>query len=81
MYAVIQICRWWRESSVKELNFFRHRHVEYYIAYACGLYEFEFSLTRIGYAKFGVMCTIIDDMFDTCVTIDDLAYFKTTLIK
>nr|UTN00749.1 acora-4(14),8-diene synthase [Chamaecyparis formosensis] len=75
------VSKWWSESSVKELNFFRHRHVEYYIAYACGLYEFEFSLTRIGYAKFGVMCTVIDDMFDTYGTIDDLVYFKTALIN
>ncbi|GLJ34131.1 hypothetical protein SUGI_0686020 [Cryptomeria japonica] len=75
------ISKWWTESSVKEFNFFRHRHVEYYLGYACGLYEFEFSLTRVGYAKLGVMVTLIDDIFDTYGTIDELVHFKTALIK
>nr|QIB02636.1 terpene synthase [Taiwania cryptomerioides] len=75
------VSKWWNETSVKQLNFFRHRHVEYYFAYACGLYEHEFSLTRVGYAKLGVMITVIDDIFDTYGTIDELIHFKIALIN
>ncbi|XP_057848440.2 sesquiterpene synthase Cad-like [Cryptomeria japonica] len=75
------ISKWWTEASVNKLNFFRHRHVEYYLAYACGLYEHEFSLTRVGYAKLGTIITVIDDIFDTYGTYDELIHFKEAVIN
>ncbi|GLJ38913.1 hypothetical protein SUGI_0793260, partial [Cryptomeria japonica] len=75
------ISKWWTEASVNKLNFFRHRHVEYYLAYPCGLYEHEFSLTRVGYAKLGTIITVIDDIFDTYGTYDELIHFKEAVIN
>ncbi|GLJ38825.1 hypothetical protein SUGI_0791270 [Cryptomeria japonica] len=39
------------------------------------------SEASVGYAKPGTIITIIDDIFDTYGTIDELIHFKTTLIN
>nr|QHZ00914.1 terpene synthase 11 [Taiwania cryptomerioides] len=75
------LSKWWDETKVKELSFFRQRHVEYYFHYACGLYEKELSATRLSYAKVTGLITLLDDIFDTYGTIDELIPFATALIK
>nr|I1ZHA5.1 RecName: Full=Sesquiterpene synthase Cad; AltName: Full=Beta-cadinene synthase; Short=Cf-Cad [Chamaecyparis formosensis]AFJ23663.1 beta-cadinene synthase [Chamaecyparis formosensis] len=75
------LSKWWNETKVKELNFFRQRHVEFYFLYACGLYEKELSATRLCFAKVGALITLLDDIFDTYGTIDELVPFATALIK
>nr|AJR21035.1 sesquiterpene synthase [Callitropsis nootkatensis] len=75
------LAEWWDEAIVKQLSFFRHRHVEYYFWYACGLYEPEYAATRLCYAKLGTLITVIDDIFDTYGTIDELIPFREALIN
>ncbi|XP_059074596.1 sesquiterpene synthase Cad-like [Cryptomeria japonica] len=75
------LAEWWDEAIVKQLSFFRHRHVEYYFWYTCGLYEPEYGATRLCYAKLGTLITIVDDIFDTYGTIDELIPFREVLIN
>nr|QHZ00913.1 terpene synthase 10 [Taiwania cryptomerioides] len=75
------LSKWWDETKVKELSFFRQRHVEFYFWYTCGLYEKELSATRLCFAKVAALITLIDDIFDTYGTIDELSHFTTALIE
>nr|QGN65607.1 terpene synthase 1 [Taiwania cryptomerioides] len=75
------LAEWWDEAIVKQLSFFRHRHVEYYFWYTCGLYEPEYAATRLCYAKLGTVITVVDDIFDTYGTIDELIPFREALIN
>ncbi|GLJ51088.1 hypothetical protein SUGI_1087570 [Cryptomeria japonica] len=73
--------RWWDDAIVKQLSFFRHRHVEFYFWHTCGLYEPEYVATRLCYAKLGTLITIVDDIFDTYGIIDELIPFREALIS
>ncbi|XP_059068630.1 sesquiterpene synthase Cad-like [Cryptomeria japonica] len=75
------ISTWWKHSSVIELDFFRHRHIEFYFWWDCSLFEPEFSASRIGFAKLVTSLSVLDDIYDTYGTIDDLRPFTTTLIR
>ncbi|KAH9320134.1 hypothetical protein KI387_021903, partial [Taxus chinensis] len=75
------LSEWWDEAIINRLSFFRHRHVEYYFWYTCGLYEPDYTATRLCYAKLGTLITIIDDIFDTYGTIDELIPFTNALIN
>ncbi|GLJ50199.1 hypothetical protein SUGI_1068360 [Cryptomeria japonica] len=75
------ISLWWKHSSVIELDFFQHRHIEFYFWWDCSLFEPEFSASRIGFAKLVTSLSILDDIYDTYGTIDELRPFTTTLIR
>ncbi|XP_059066063.1 sesquiterpene synthase Cad-like isoform X1 [Cryptomeria japonica] len=75
------LSKWWNDTKVKELSFFRQRHVEFYFLYTCGLYEKELSAIRLCFAKVGTLITLLDDIFDTYGTIDELVPFASALIK
>nr|AAK83561.1 delta-selinene synthase [Abies grandis] len=66
------ITRWWRDSGISDLNFYRNRHVEYYFWAVIGIFEPEFSESRIAFAKTATVCTILDDLYDTHATLDEL---------
>eukprot|EP01018_Ginkgo_biloba_P025691 Gb_11599 [translate_table: standard] len=63
------VSRWWRQSGLSDLNFARHRHVEYYFWAAAMAPEPGFSY-RIAFAKLSTLETIIEDIHDTYGTVD-----------
>eukprot|EP01018_Ginkgo_biloba_P025685 Gb_08213 [translate_table: standard] len=69
------VSRWWRESGLADLSFARHRHVEYYLWGAAVAPEPGFSTFRIALAKVATLETIIDDIYDTYGTVDELKLF------
>lgn len=69
------IWRWWKESGSPELTFVRHRYVEYYTLVSGIDMEPENSAFRLGYVKMCHLVTILDDMYDTFGTIDELRLF------
>nr|AAX07264.1 terpinolene synthase [Pseudotsuga menziesii] len=69
------IWRWWKESGSPELTFVRHRYVEYYTLVAGIDMEPQHSAFRIAYVKMCHLITILDDMYDTFGTIDELRLF------
>lgn len=69
------IWRWWKESGSPELTFVRHRYVEYYTLVSGIDMEPKNSAFRLGYVKMCHLVTILDDMYDTFGTIDELRLF------
>lgn len=71
------ISRWWTESylSHSELNFYRKRHVEIYFWVVTGTFEPEFSRSRIAVTKLATLITVLDDLYDTHGTLDELKIF------
>jgi len=67
--------RWWRESEIAQLNFYRIRHVEFVFWAATCISEPEFSQSRIALAQVCVLATVLDDFYDTHGLLDEL---KTT---
>ncbi|XP_059068143.1 sesquiterpene synthase Cad [Cryptomeria japonica] len=80
-YELKLISTWWKHSTAISLDFFRHRHVEFYFWWACSLFETEFSASRIGFTKLATSLSLIDDIYDTFGTIDELKPFTTALIR
>lgn len=66
------ITRWWRDSEVAQVNFYRRRHVEFYFWAVTGIFEPEFSQSRIAFAKVCVVATMLDDLYDTYGMLDEL---------
>eukprot|EP01018_Ginkgo_biloba_P025683 Gb_08211 [translate_table: standard] len=66
---------WWRQSGLADLTFARHRHVEYSFWAAAMAPEPGFSKFRIAFAKLSTLETMLDDMYDTYGTVDELKLF------
>lgn len=64
--------RWWSDSDIAQLNFYRKRHVEYYFWSVIGVLEPEFSQSRIAFAKIATVGTVLDDICDTHGTLDEV---------
>eukprot|EP00253_Pinus_taeda_P006805 PITA_06805 len=73
------ISRWMTESDIGELNFYRKRHVELFFWVVAGTFEPEFSPSRIAFTKIGTVMTILDDIYDTQGTFDELKIFTEAL--
>lgn len=69
------ISRWWRDADMAKVEFFRQRHVEYYFFAVTGTFEPQFSQSRIAFAKICVAMTILDDLYDTYGTLEELRPF------
>nr|ACN40487.1 unknown [Picea sitchensis] len=69
------ISRWWKDSGLSLLNFARHRHVEYYTLASCFAIDPEHSTFRLGFAKICHLSTVLDDIYDTFGTMDELKLF------
>eukprot|EP01018_Ginkgo_biloba_P025704 Gb_31103 [translate_table: standard] len=69
------VSRWWRESGLADLTFARHRHMEYYLWGAAVAQEPGFSTFRIALAKVTTLGTILEDIYDTYGTLDELKRF------
>ncbi|XP_059072447.1 alpha pinene synthase, chloroplastic isoform X1 [Cryptomeria japonica] len=69
------LSRWWTESGVPQLDFARNRYVEYYFWAAGGCVEPKYYAYRIGCAKIASIATVLDDIYDTYGTLDELKLF------
>lgn len=69
------LSRWWSESDIEKQNFYRKRHVEFYFWMVIGTFEPEFSISRIAFAKIATLMTILDDLYDTHGTLEQLKIF------
>nr|BAI53108.1 Terpinolene [Chamaecyparis obtusa] len=73
--------RWWRESGLPNVDFARHRHVEYFFM-ACAICEDEkYSAFRSSLAKSCVLATYLDDTYDTYGTVDELELLTQAIKK
>nr|UMW72393.1 putative 2-methyl-3-buten-2-ol synthase [Pinus nigra subsp. laricio]UMW72400.1 putative 2-methyl-3-buten-2-ol synthase [Pinus nigra subsp. laricio] len=69
------LSRWWKDSGFSQMTFPRHRHVEYYTLASCIDSEPQHSSFRLGFAKISHLGTVLDDIYDTFGTIDELELF------
>ncbi|GLJ09980.1 hypothetical protein SUGI_0119560 [Cryptomeria japonica] len=70
---------WWIKSGVRQLKFARNRYVEFYFWAAGGSVEPKDSAFRIGFAKIASLATVIDDIYDTYGTLDELKLFTNAI--
>nr|AFJ73570.1 2-methyl-3-buten-2-ol synthase [Pinus pseudostrobus var. estevezii] len=69
------LSRWWKDSGFSQMTFPRHRHVEYYTLASCIDSEPQHSSFRLGFAKIFHLATVLDDIYDTFGTMDELELF------
>eukprot|EP00253_Pinus_taeda_P018318 PITA_18318 len=69
------LSRWWKDSGFSQMTFPRHRHVEYYTLASCIDSELQHSSFRLGFAKISHLGTVLDDIYDTFGTMDELELF------
>ncbi|XP_059072647.1 alpha pinene synthase, chloroplastic-like [Cryptomeria japonica] len=69
------ISRWWRDSRLYKLDFCRHRHIEYLFQGCAITGEPKHLGFRIAFAKFSALATIVDDIYDTYGSIEELKHF------
>nr|Q84KL6.1 RecName: Full=(-)-alpha-pinene synthase, chloroplastic; AltName: Full=(+)-(3S:5S)-alpha-pinene synthase; AltName: Full=Synthase I; Flags: Precursor [Pinus taeda]AAO61225.1 (-)-alpha-pinene synthase [Pinus taeda]AIF29190.1 (-)-alpha-pinene synthase [Expression vector pPPG2]AIF29192.1 (-)-alpha-pinene synthase [Expression vector pPPG1] len=73
------LVRWWKGSGSPQMTFCRHRHVEYYTLASCIAFEPQHSGFRLGFAKACHIITVLDDMYDTFGTLDELELFTSAI--
>nr|F2XFA6.1 RecName: Full=(R)-linalool synthase 1, chloroplastic; AltName: Full=Terpene synthase TPS-Lin 1; Short=PsTPS-Lin-1; Flags: Precursor [Picea sitchensis]ADZ45501.1 (-)-linalool synthase [Picea sitchensis] len=73
------LSRWWKDSVFSQLTFPRHRHVEYYTLASCIDIDPQHSSFRLGFAKISHLGTVLDDIYDTFGTMDELELFTAAL--
>ncbi|KAH9297307.1 hypothetical protein KI387_028989, partial [Taxus chinensis] len=73
------LSRWWMEFDLSKLTFARHRHVEYHLISCAICVEPKYFAFRKSFAKICVLGTILDDIYDTHGTIDELKLFTTAI--
>ncbi|GLJ05738.1 hypothetical protein SUGI_0024250 [Cryptomeria japonica] len=74
------ISRWWKESKLCKLDFFRHRHIEYHFSGCAITAEPKHSAFRVILTKIFTITTCIDDIYDTYGTLEELQLF-TDVVK
>jgi len=67
--------RWWKDSGSSQLNFTRHRHVEYYTMASCISMEPKHLAFRMEFVKVCHLVTVLDDIYDTFGTMNELQLF------
>jgi len=74
-----QVSRWWKDSGFSQLTFTRHRHVEFYTLASCIAIEPKHSAFRLGFAKLCYLGIVLDDIYDTFGTMDELELFTAAI--
>nr|UNY86182.1 (-)-limonene synthase [Pinus armandii] len=69
------ISRWWKDSDLPKLDFSRHRHVEYYTLASNIATDPKHRAFRLGFAKTCYLVTVLDDIYDTFGTMDEIELF------
>ncbi|XP_057872501.2 bifunctional isopimaradiene synthase, chloroplastic isoform X2 [Cryptomeria japonica] len=70
------IKRWYKECKFPQLDFFRHREVAIYWSSAAAMFEPQYTNCRLDYTKAGILATVVDDLYDTYATLDQLKLFN-----
>ncbi|XP_057872931.2 alpha pinene synthase, chloroplastic-like [Cryptomeria japonica] len=70
------ILRWWKDLDLDKVEFARHRHVEYFALACAYAIDDKYSVYRSDFAKLCALTTIVDDVYDTYGTIDEIKLFN-----
>jgi len=73
------LSRWWKDYGFPQLTFTRHRHVEYYTMASCIAIDPQHSAFRLGFSKMCHLITVLDDIYDTFGTMDELELFTAAI--
>eukprot|EP01018_Ginkgo_biloba_P026623 Gb_41622 [translate_table: standard] len=65
----------WRESGFNDLTFTYPWPMEMYFSMVVSMFEPKFTASRIAYAKTSCLVVILDDLYDTHGSLDDLKLF------
>jgi len=66
---------WFRDSGLPLFTFARERPLEFYFLIAAGTYEPQYAKCRFLFTKVACLQTVLDDMYDTYGTLDELKLF------
>jgi len=69
------VTRWFRDSGLPLFTFARERPLEFYFLIAAGTYEPQYAKCRFLFTKVACLQTVLDDMYDTYGTLDELKLF------
>ncbi|GLJ36163.1 hypothetical protein SUGI_0725560 [Cryptomeria japonica] len=70
------IKRWYKDCKFPQLDFTRHREVAVYWTSSAAMFEPQYTDCRLDYAKAGLLAVIIDDLYDTYATLQQLKLFN-----
>jgi len=69
------VTSWFRDSGLPLFTFARERPLEFYFLIAAGTYEPQYAKCRFLFTKVACLMTVLDDMYDTYGTLDELKLF------
>eukprot|EP00253_Pinus_taeda_P007639 PITA_07639 len=69
------VYHWFKDSEFPLLTFSRQRPVECFFIVAAGTYEPQYAKCRFLFSKVACLNTLLDDMYDTYGTLDELKQF------
>eukprot|EP00253_Pinus_taeda_P017099 PITA_17099 len=69
------VTSWFKDSGLPLFTFARERPLEYYFLIAAGTYEPQYAKCRFLFTKVACLLTVLDDMYDTYGTLDELKLF------
>ncbi|GLJ05752.1 hypothetical protein SUGI_0024540 [Cryptomeria japonica] len=75
------ILQWWKDSDLDKVDFARHRHVEYFALACAYCIDAKYSAYRRDFAKLCALATIVDDIYDTYGTIEEIKLFNEAVKK
>eukprot|EP00253_Pinus_taeda_P000723 PITA_00723 len=73
------LSRWWKHYGFSHLAFTRHIPVEYYTFASCIASDPKHSAFRLGFAKLCQLATVLDDIYDTYGTMEELELFTSAI--
>nr|R9QMR4.1 RecName: Full=(-)-beta-phellandrene synthase 1, chloroplastic; AltName: Full=Terpene synthase (-)betaphell1; Short=PcTPS-(-)betaphell1; Flags: Precursor [Pinus contorta]AFU73853.1 (-)-beta-phellandrene synthase [Pinus contorta] len=73
------LTRWWKHYGFPQLSFTRHIHVEYYTFGSCIATDPKQSAFRLCFAKMSYFVTVLDDIYDTYGTMEELELFTAAI--
>eukprot|EP00253_Pinus_taeda_P017606 PITA_17606 len=69
------VTSWFRDSGLPLFTFARERPLEFYFLIAAGTYEPQYAKCRFLFTKVACLQTVLDDMYDTYGTLNELKLF------
>nr|Q4QSN4.1 RecName: Full=(E)-gamma-bisabolene synthase; Short=PmeTPS3 [Pseudotsuga menziesii]AAX07266.1 (E)-gamma-bisabolene synthase [Pseudotsuga menziesii] len=69
------VTSWFRDSGLPLFSFARQRPLEFYFLITAGTYEPRYAKCRLLFTKVACVETVLDDMYDTYGTLDELKLF------
>eukprot|EP00253_Pinus_taeda_P021517 PITA_21517 len=69
------VTSWFKDSGLPLFTFARERPLEFYFLIASGTYEPQYAKCRFLFTKVACLQTVLDDMYDTYGTLDELKLF------